>query len=301
MRINANAKILTILVLLLICCTAYAQRVKRVSGTATYVAPGNIGLDEACLIAESRAKLQAIADEFGTIVSRSSITHTQNSDGNAQIDSWTLGESVVKGEWIETISKEFTRSIEQNQLVITCSIKGRAREVNRAKIEFSSKVLCNGTKPQFEKYEFNSGDQLYLSFQTPKNGYVAVYLMDVTNKTVSCLLPYPTDSDGQMPVEQGQQYVFFDRNARVVDDFFVIMDEYPEEYYLYSEDKAEIEQLYVIFSPNPFTKAVNDTHGQNGLESLTIEEFERWLTESLGRDSQMSVDVKTIHVNNLKR
>lgn len=52
---------------------ALAQRIEKVHIEYTYHAPENISLEEAKRIALERAKIQAIADEFGTIVSQSNI------------------------------------------------------------------------------------------------------------------------------------------------------------------------------------------------------------------------------------
>ena len=76
--------------LLTICCTisivAGAQKVKTVSATIAYHASESMSVEEAKRIALERAKIQAIADEFGTIVSQNNSTIVKNINGKSNID-----------------------------------------------------------------------------------------------------------------------------------------------------------------------------------------------------------------------
>lgn len=57
--------------------------------------------EQAKLTVLDRAKLQAIANEFGTIVSQSNTTFVRNENGIPMYDFQSIGGSDVKGEWIE--------------------------------------------------------------------------------------------------------------------------------------------------------------------------------------------------------
>ena len=91
--------------LFLFALPALAQRTEKVRAEYIYHAPENISLEEAKRIALERAKIQAIADEFGTIVSQSNTTMVSNRNGESSSDFFSLGGSEVKGEWIETIGQ----------------------------------------------------------------------------------------------------------------------------------------------------------------------------------------------------
>ena len=96
-----------------------AQRTEKVRAEYIYHAPENISLEEAKRIALERAKIQAIADEFGTIVSQSNTTLVSNRNGESSTDFFSLGGSEVKGEWIETIDlPEYDINYEQGMLVV---------------------------------------------------------------------------------------------------------------------------------------------------------------------------------------
>ena len=55
-----------------------AQKEKKVCAEYVYMAPGNLSLDEAKKIALDRARLKAIADEFGTLVAQNNATMVKN-------------------------------------------------------------------------------------------------------------------------------------------------------------------------------------------------------------------------------
>ena len=64
-------RIVLISVLLLFVAITYAQKMQKVTATYTYYAPENVTLEEAKRTALDRAKLSAIADAYGTLVTQS--------------------------------------------------------------------------------------------------------------------------------------------------------------------------------------------------------------------------------------
>lgn len=67
-------RIVLISVLLLFVAITYAQKMQKVTATYTYYAPENVTLEEAKRTALDRAKLSAIADAYGTLVTQSNTT-----------------------------------------------------------------------------------------------------------------------------------------------------------------------------------------------------------------------------------
>ena len=67
-----------------------------------YYAPENISLEEAKHIAVNRAKIEAVSEAFGTLVTQNNATVISNSDGKSENRFLSIGGSEVKGEWIET-------------------------------------------------------------------------------------------------------------------------------------------------------------------------------------------------------
>lgn len=272
----------------------WAQRILKVSGEYTYYAPATVTLDQARHIALDRAKIQLIADEFGTIVSSTNVTRVANVNGASDIHMTTLGESEVKGEWIETIGEpKYEIGYENDMLYVKVSISGKIREIVSASIDIKTKLLRNGTEDKFESEEFRSGDDMYLSFQSPIAGYLTVYLFD-GNDTAFCLLPYQSQTVGHIPVQANKRYVFFSCKESLD-----IPTNLVDEYVLTCSKDLELNRLYVIFSPNHFTKAA-DSHGStiDTPRMLKWEEFQKWLSKCRRQDVKMNIYVKDAIIRN---
>ena len=186
-----------------------AQKVETLEAEYVYHAPENMTLEEAKRVALERAKIEALAKAFGTMVSQTNMTLVGNRNGDGKVDFFSVGGSEVKGEWIETVGVPvYAICYEQEMLVVRVSVRGRAREVFAAKAEVRVRILRNGTEERCEGEVFYEGDDLYLSFISPVNGYLAVYLSDTDGK-VYCLLPYREQTDGIYRVQANRRYLFF--------------------------------------------------------------------------------------------
>lgn len=273
--------------LLSCCCTvAVAQKIVKVRGEYIYRGPENVSLTEARRIALERAKIQALADEFGMVVSRTNATTITNREGRSSVDFMTIGASEVRGEWIETIGEPvYTEPFyEQGMLVFKVEVEGRAREIKGAGIDCEVHLLRNGTEPRFESETFRSGDDLYLYFKSPADGFLAVYLHDEAVGRVYCLLPYRASSAAAYPIEHDCPYVFFSAKAATAEERAVV-----DEYTMTCSRSTEHNTVYVVFSPNMFAKA-NSTMSEELLpRELSFKDFQKWLAECRTHDINMEV------------
>lgn len=272
----------------------FSQKIKTVRGEYTYHAPENVTLEEAKRTALDRAKIQALADAFGTIVSQTNATRVENSGGKSSTDFLSIGGSEVKGEWIETTEEpKYDISYEQGMLVVKVSVEGKAREIVSAQIDIKAHVLRNGTEDKFESCDFRSGDDLYLSFVSPVNGYLAVYLIDAEQKAY-CLLPYRNQTDGIYRVEANRRYVFFyTKEAPAAER------QYVDEYVMTCSRSSEHNQIYVIFSPQQFAKAADYVSADMLPRELDSGDFQKWLVKLRVRDNSMQIDSKTILIKKI--
>lgn len=271
---------------------AFAQnKAHTVCGEYIYNAPSNVSVDEAIKTAIERAKIAALAGEFGTLISQNNSTVVKNENGKSISDFTSLGGSEVKGEWVEDTQIPQTKVLyEQNMLVVKANVCGKAREITRASVDFSAKILRNGTDLRFESESFKNGDDFYLYFKSPVNGFLAVYLIDGEQKAY-CLLPYANNSSGIVVIEHGKEYIFFSRNQVSPEEAKAV-----EEYNFTSENSVENNQIYIIFSPNEFTKA-NDSQAVKGLpRELTFSDFQHWLLKCRNRDNEIRVENKMIEI-----
>lgn len=296
---NVLKKVLFLLLISLTCGMGYAQKIKKVSATITYVIPETQSTGEAKGIAIQRARLKAIADKFGTTMEQTNLTRIKTQAGESNMEFNSYNESQVNGEWIENTDEPICKEdMIDGQHVIICTVKGRARERKSSAITLEAKILRNGTEKRFESENFKHGDQLFLAFKSPADGYIAVYLID-PSKDASCLLPYPTDSDGKTEVKHGQEYIFFSEAHEIKSPQpydFIKSSSIVQEYDLACiESDNEINQIYIIYSPNPFTKAVDTVEG--GIGHLSEDEFHKWLGHIRTQDPDMVVEKRNIYVN----
>ena len=272
-----------------ICC--FSQQIKTVNGEYTYNVPENVDLEKAKLIALDRVKIKLIADEFGTVVSQSNSTSVKNSNGKSDINFISVGGSEVRGEWVETIGQpEFKPSFVDGQLIINVRIKGKIREIISANVDFKALVLRNGTEDKYEDDNFKNGDDLFLSFTSPVSGYIVAYLVD-NEGTAFCLLPYQHQEQGNVKVNAKERYVFFSEKLSPQD-----LKPYVDEYTITCSHTQELNQIYVIFSPNAFVKALDGKKEETLPRELSYEDFQKWLAKSRIKDKDMTYKRFTINI-----
>lgn len=271
-----------------------AQEVVNVSGEYTYVVPINISLEQAKQIALERARIQCLADHFGTIVNQSHSTVMRTVDGDSEVSHFTLGETEVKGEWLGD-TKQPIYKITYDEITgsntIYVKVFGKARAISNSKVDVSAKVLCNGVTPRHEREVLYEGDQIFLSFIAPVDGYLCVYLVDEETNAY-CMLPYESNDEGSQQVEANKQHVFFSKD-------YARADELVDEYVMSCSHDGESNILYIIFSPTPFYKAV-DRMSSTSLQQLTYEDLQEWLLSIQSKDPNLQVIRKTVVIKKLE-
>lgn len=285
-----SIRIILMLVLFVSANVAHAQKIKTIKGEYTYYAPSNVSLDEAKHTAVEKAKIEALAKEFGTIVSQSTSTVMQSANGKSSSQMLTLAESQVKGEWIETVGNpEIKVSFEQDMLVINVKVTGKARELKQHTLDLQVKVLRNTVDLVGESSVFTDEDRFYIYFRSPLAGYVAIYMEEDATQMVSCLLPYMHSNEGSHKVEANTDYVFFKKES----GFDTITDEYN----LFTDKSVDYETIYIIFSPNPFYKAnANASQDISAPMQLSHQSFMEWLMRNEVQDKDLTVTRKHIEI-----
>ncbi len=264
---------------LMVTLSSFPQKAKEVRGEYTYYIPYNVSRDKAEQIAFERARIQAIADEFGTVMTQYSRIDMKSSNGNENSDFWSSASTLVKGEWVSTIGEPtFEPFIENGNFAIRCEVKGMAREISGPKAELDVRLLRNGTTDAYESSTFKSGDNCYLAFTTPVKGAIAVYLED-ENGNMNCMLPYYAQTQPCTPVTPGERHIFFTSNEG---------DQ--EKYQLLTDKEIERNMIYVIFSQNEFIKPIDKSNGKElSLKTLSSENFHNWLQKARALDSTFQV------------
>lgn len=263
----------------------YSQRTAKVAATYTYYAPETMSVEEAKRVALDRAKIQAIADEFGTIVSQSTSTVITNKNGESDTQFFALGGSDVKGEWIETIGNpEYQLKFDNHFLLVTCSVKGKAKEITQSRIDIIVKPLRNGTTLKYESVEFKDGDDLYLYFKSPIEGFLSVYLLDQSSGNAYQILPYRRSNGNPYKIIKDKEYIWFSKSA-VKNEERALIDEYR----LNCTRDTEYNTLITIFSPEYFSTAICNEGDVSIPNFVSKELFMKWLTSFKSKNVNYSI------------
>lgn len=273
---------------MLICLVSSADDIKRVSITYDYVSDNPHETPEQ---AEQRAlqlaKQKALEEHFGLDVVGINSTLQRNRQEGGEVtttaDVFSLSETSVRGEWVETTKEHvLEKTFEKGFWHIRVYVAGRARNHSTDKPEIQYAFINNAHDRQ-NRDQYYDGDDIYLRFSSPVSGALCVYLVDA-ERNAYCLLPYQSSTIGYQPVDANQHHLFLSTAT----------DHTADEYTLNCEKSSEQNALYVIFSPNTFTKAIDQQAGKNWRDEqlprqLTYDELMKWLSKNQTRDENMVV------------
>jgi hypothetical protein len=159
-----------------------------------------------------------------------------------------------------------------------------AKEITDTKIDVKAFPL-NSLKIIRPNTEFYEGDDLFVYFKSPLNGYVTIFLDDM--ELSQCLLPYkkmPMGLEESMPVAADKEYLFFSDKPEhnyFEDDFFA-----EDTYALVSSSEKDLNELYIIFSKQPLNKLLLNDDGDKSKtsenqillpRSVKSDDFKQWL------------------------
>lgn len=270
-----------------------AQKKQKASGEYIFYVPETMSLEQARHIALERAKIQILAEKYGTTMDATSASVIKNENGNSTINSQTYSKSLVKGEWLETLdTPDYSIMYEDGLLAIRVRVTGIVREITSSKINVRAKILRNDIDDRNEDTNFTEGDDMYLSFQAPVDGYLTVYLYD-GDCSVYRLLPYRSQPQPSVKIVEGKRYVFFNSKETLG-----IPAEHVDEYVITCTKDIEINRIYIIFSPNKFTKAIDCIGNGTTPSMLSLDSFNNWLSDCRILDKDMIVLTKDIVINN---
>ena len=188
-----------------------AQKTVDVHGSYFYEISDNdnITLREAKLKCLELAKADAIKAEFGELITSDVIDTNAETNGETTTSFfWENTVAMAKGDWLgDTKEPQINIEYKDNKLIFTAEVWGRAREILQSKADLKWKILKEEDGKKVETNRFRDGERVFLSFRSPANGYLAVYLIQADDDT-SCLLPYRSDTTGRFQKKKGQIIYF---------------------------------------------------------------------------------------------
>ncbi|MCM1483624.1 MAG: DUF4384 domain-containing protein [Muribaculaceae bacterium] len=253
---------------------AAAQKDVKVTAEYTYYAPETMSIDEAKRTALDRAKIQAIADEFGTVVTQSNSTVISNRNGKSDTQFLSIGGTDVKGEWIQTTSEPvYDVSFADHHIVVKVVVKGVIRAIDEKRTNVMVKCLRNGTDTKYEDTSFKDNDDLFMYFSSPSDGYLTIFLFDEPQRRVYCILPYSSSNGEPIAVEHDKEYIFFSAKHKYTPDDV-------DELTLSCSADKEFNTLYAIFCPRKIGKASMSAGVPGEMpKNMTFEDFKRWMAD----------------------
>lgn len=245
-------------------CGLSAQQTENACGEVDYVVPETQTLVEAKQAAITQARLKAIADKFGTVVSQTNTTamHTNNGKTNSSFNSFS--ENEVRGIWISDKEEpEVTVKYRNEMMIIHVEVCGKVRKQKRETVELLVKSLNNG----FESTNFKNNDRFSVSFKSAASGYVAVFIRDDNNDIVNVMMPYDGSDGNAREVKSNKEYLFLCTKD----------PEYPyeEETILTTSRSIENNTLIVVFSQKKFHISLSNKG--EFVPEVENSKFQKWL------------------------
>lgn len=264
-----------------------------VSGESVFVVPETMSIAEARTVAASRARIDALAGKYGTLVA--SMNTVGMSDGTVNRFSM-LGTSEVKGVWLKD-TREVWQRMELDeatqQLYIRTKVWGKARPLAVAATPVVAETISDDGDTGSTATEFRNGEKFYLHFRSAADGYLAVFLIDASGSVFTCL-PYPSQRQNTVPVRKSADYVFFSKRRPAA----VTAESDIRQYFLTAEKDMEQNRLCIVFSPNDFTLALDEKQGvsANGQQvgRYSFDDFNEALFRQRMADGRMQVVFKDI-------
>lgn len=268
------------------------SREKTAKGSYTYEIPKSMSYEQACNAALIKAQNDAIAEAFGLSVSDENSIFTSNINGKSSVDFYSATRGSVRGVWLaDKKPAKYEKFLQDGRDWVKVTVEGRVREIVSAGIDFEVAPIRYKADKELATDVFKNGDNFFLYFKSPVDGYLTVFLFDIAAGEAFCLLPYQDSGKGAYPIKFNEDYYFFSTNhsqageGKVDELVMTCAEGKPEEY----------NQLFIVFSPNPYAKKMATT-GQKQLtdelvipSSLEYKDFNKWLMKCQQKDEQMEV------------
>lgn len=265
-----------------------AQETKIASGTYIIRIEKNQTELEALSNAKEQAKINAIENSLGVIVSETNILQNkQTIKGNETNQEQVFNSnssSLLNGEWVKTIwEKDSIYTDNEGYRWIKYQIKGEVRKI--LFIPFEPEVFtlnCPNLKCKTDI--FKSDDNLFIYFKSPKSGFLSIYLNDGENTHL--LLPYSKSEKQESYVVNGDQtYILFNPQENKKADLVE----------LFTEKGLEINELIFLFSEKEIKKpglessSNSEKSGYILPKKLSNEAFEKWMQTYRGYEKGLQI------------
>lgn len=265
---------------------------KNVHGihTITIADTDDVTLAQALQQSITAARVEAMRTAFHEVISSDVITYDENINGQETSAYWENSLARINAEWIsDTREPAISVDYADHKLTFTAEVWGIARRITHNLATLDLHIYNRGPEGaprRIETLDFDHDDAISVDFSTPATGYLAIYIIDQKSNVVSCILPAADTGEGSQKVVGGRQYSFFEP-AKM-----------PMPFTMQTPYALELDQLVVIYSPNPFVKCPDIATASSRIGRCSSETFNRWLSKCRSTDKDMSVETRTITIRN---
>lgn len=280
--------------------TAVAGDIRKIRGEAHYHSPRTETPDDARKNAIHEARIDALQKVFSTTASEHTLIISDTRDSHTANTSRIHSESTINGEWIHDITEpEIKTEDSEYGTIYHVKVYGEAREIKYNRIDTDCRLLCNSTDPDRGRLRgdtFYEGEDMYVYFNSPVDGWLAIYLVDDDDQmTTQRLVPYDGQSIAAYPIVADKEYIFFSK--RDAEPQYV---DYVTGMVVEARKKTDVNTLHVIFSPEEFTQVATRPysqvhHSDDDIDmpanlmprETTFIEFDKWLHKKRRNDANL--------------
>lgn len=290
--------------------TAFCQKaeVVDITETAEIFATKNESEASAKQRAIEAAQLEGLYKAFGMSISQMYEITESSEDGT---QAFSISTTDVNGEWIQDLAEpKITVKPSDGGYWYIATVKGRGRRIAREHVDLDVRFLYGLDEDRQQcKGDYDEGDNFYLYFCSPIDGYLTVYLRDDDeNQTMQAILPYEGQGGEAYPIKADKKYIFFSKEKAEPE-----MAKFTRALKLYSRKWVDVNTVYIVFSPNPFSRSkttANKSEEQTvniGSQKInlmpretTAKNFRKWLSKRQCEDYKLQLKQKQITIKKKK-
>ncbi len=279
-----------------------------ITETAEIFATDNESVASSRQRAIEAAQLEGLRRAFGMSISHMYEIAERSEEGT---QAFAISTTDVNGEWIQDLAEpKITVKPAEGGSWYIATVKGRGRRIAREHVDLDIRYLYGlDADRQQCKGDYDEGDNFYLYFCSPIDGYLTVYLRDDDeNQTMQAILPYEGMGGEAYPVKADQKYIFFSKGTAEPE-----VAKYARALKLYSRKWIDINTVYVVFSPNPFSRS-KTTENRSAEQTVNIgtekinlmprettaKNFRKWLSKRQCEDYRLQLKQKQITIKKKK-
>lgn len=290
--------------------TAFCQKaeVVDITETAEIFATKNESEASAKQRAIEAAQLEGLYKAFGMSISQMYEITESSEDGT---QAFSISTTDVNGEWIQDLAEpKITVKPSDGGYWYIATVKGRGRRIAREHVDLDVRFLYGLDEDRQQcKGDYDEGDNFYLYFCSPIDGYLTVYLRDDDeNQTMQAILPYEGQGGEAYTIKADKKYIFFSKEKAEPE-----MAKFTRALKLYSRKWVDVNTVYIVFSPNPFSRSkttANKSEEQTvniGSQKInlmpretTAKNFRKWLSKRQCEDYKLQLKQKQITIKKKK-